>query len=79
MAKYLRLDISRLFDPSNQYYTAYDVGFDNGSITIHSEDREAFLSEFTLIWREMAEDGLEEIDENRDHYGDTIKEERFDD
>ncbi|MDH6674291.1 hypothetical protein M2277_004983 [Paenibacillus sp. LBL] len=79
MAKYLKLDISSMFDPSNQYYTTYDVGFTNGSITIHSDDKEAFLREFALIWREMAEDGLVEIDENRDHYGDIIKEDRFDD
>jgi hypothetical protein len=62
MAKYLRLNLDELYS-SAYYYTDYDIGSEGHAIIIRAEDKEDFLDQFTRIWRERAEDLLEEDEE----------------
>jgi len=59
MSKYLTLELDYLFQ-GEYYYTDYDLGGSGHSITINVKDKEKFLDQFAAIWRERAEEFLEE-------------------
>lgn len=75
MPKFLTLNLDELFKKSNYYYTDFDVGMTNNTITIYATNKEDFLDQFAAEWREMAEDALEESDVIRDSYGEEYPEE----
>lgn len=59
MAKYLRLNLDELYT-DGYYYTDYDIGGSGHSITINAKDKEQFLDEFVAVWRNKAEEMLQE-------------------
>lgn len=65
MSKYLRLSLDEMFQ-GYYYYTEYDIGGAGHSITIKTEDKEAFLDAFAKEWRDRAEQALEQDNEEEE-------------
>ncbi len=64
MNKKLRINLDKLYREEYFCYTEYDIGNQTHDIIIRMKDKEKFLDAFAKIWREKAEELLEEYDEN---------------
>ena len=64
MNKKFRIDLDELFRDEYSCHTEYDIGKEAHDIIIRMEDKDKFLDAFAKIWREKAEQLLEEYHED---------------
>lgn len=64
MDKIFRIELDKLYQEEYFCHTEYNIGKESNEIIIKMADKEKFLDAFAKIWREKAEQLLEEYDED---------------